>query len=325
MKQMFPATALRGKSLNALVCSLLGAALAILGSTPAHAMGGGNGSPFSNGTFFPTEGTFQTTIRGVNLSGVATFSTSGSNSTTSGTSSNSTSSGSFTVAYSGLSYTGNMDASIDPAGGNIAATMEASVNRFGSGNATTTLSTSYQLTGTYTTTNGTTTNGTTTNGTTSGGGTYTIPGTTSVTIDNTGNVPPGGISSTTTTAPVILTYPTTNTASTTTPGTTTPGTTTPNYQWVDKLANSSFTDTLYASGSFTASLQNSYPNQIFKGKGSMTFTSIDFSLAPPTLTTTKVNISVKGVRTSNTEQAYTSTTVQAPSVLTTISYKGRTN
>ena len=110
---------------------------------------GQNGNPFSNGTFFPNEGTFQATIRGVNLSGVATFSTGASSSNS--TSSNGTSSGTFAVSYQGTTYSGGMDASYDAAGGTIAATMEASVSRSGTGNltesSTQTLASSFQPTG----------------------------------------------------------------------------------------------------------------------------------------------------------------------------------
>lgn len=272
----------------------LAAALAILPvltSPLALALGSGNGDPFSNGTFFPNEGTFQTTVRGLNLSGVATFSTGTSNST-----STSSTSGTFTVAYQGLSYTGNVDASVDSAGGTIAATMEASVSRGGNGTATDTVSSTYGVIGTTTHTSMSVTMQTTT---------------TQVVTDNTANVPPGGIVTTTTTvnAPITLMSSTPVDVS----------------GWTDTIATSKYQDSLYTSGSFTAKLKNSYPNQIFKGKGSMEFTSINFDLLPPALVTTKVAISVKGSRTSDTVQSYTDQTVQAPSVLTTTTLQNRTN
>gem|GEM_PF-6842463 len=100
---------------------------------------------------------------------------------------------------------------------------------------------------------------------------------------------------------------------------------TPIYGWVDTLATSTYNDTYYASGAFTAKLGNSYPNQIFKGKGSIAFTAIDFSLVPPALATTTVPISVKGSRISNTAQTFTGSTAEAPSIITTTSTQNRTN
>jgi hypothetical protein len=282
----------RNRSVFALSALFLVIFLAIITSPVAMAFSQNNGDPFSNGTFFPDEGTFQTTVRGKNLSGVATFSTSGDSSTSS---SNSTSSGSFSVSYQGLSYSGNVDASMDSADGSIAATMEASVSRGGNGTATSTLSSTYGVTGTAV-----------------GNGTSVVMQTTTtqIVVDNTADVPPGGISTTTTTvnAPVTLSSPTT----------------TPTSGWTDTIATSTYMDTLYSSGSFTAQLKNSFPNQIIKGKGSMEFTSINFDLLPPALVTTTVPISVKGSRTSNTAQSFTDQTAQAPSVITTTKVQNRT-
>ena len=245
----------------------------ILTAPLAKAFGGGNGNPFSNGTFFSNNGTFQTTVRGVNLSGVATFSTGSS------ASSNSTSSGTFTVSYQGLSYTGNVDATMDAAGGTIAATMEASVARGGSGTVTETLSMTPKSTGIIN-----------------------LPDQVTEVVVNDGN---GTITTTTTTTSGL-------TQTITIPG-------------VQEIATTKYMDTLYASGSFTAKLKNSYPNQIFKGKGSMEFTAISFDLTPPALVSTTVAISVKGSRTSDTAQSFTAQTTQAPSVLTTTTIQSTTN
>lgn len=258
--------------------------LPVLTSPIAMAFGGGNGSPFSNGTFFPNEGTFQTTVRGLNLSGVATFSTGTSSSNSTSTS---TSSGTFTVVYQGLSYTGNVDASYDAAAAQIAATMEASVTGTGNGtlttNSTQTLSSTYGVVGTQT-------------------DVIELPSTSVTSFTGNITVVPGG--QTTVTSNILGWQDTIYTYDTTT-----------KYQ-----------DTYYVSGSFAAKLQNSYPNQIFKGKGSMTFTSINFTLSPPVLASATVAISVKGVRISDTVQSYADQTVQAPSVFTTISTSlGTTN
>jgi len=257
--------------------------LPIATSPVAFASAGSNSNPYSNGTFFTNEGTFQTTIRGKNLTGVATFSTGDAAAAV-------IPSGSFTVAYQGLTYTGNVDASIDPAGGTVAATMEASITRQGSGTVTDTLSSSYVPTGTQNVS----------------GGTAVVNLPDQVTVVD---------------APPAL--PVTTTVSGLTQTISLPDSTAPTYGWVDEIGTTKYQDTTYASGSFTAKLQNSFPNQIFKGKGKMAFTAINFDLSPPALVTTSVNISVKGVRISDTAQTFTDQTVQAPSVITSIDFVNR--
>lgn len=66
------------KSSPRCVITLLAAfALILLGSTDLHAGSSNkNGSPYGNGTFFPTSGTFTGVLRGVNIVGVTQFSTS---------------------------------------------------------------------------------------------------------------------------------------------------------------------------------------------------------------------------------------------------------
>ena len=254
-------------------------------SPVAMAFGGPNSNPFGNGSYFSTEGTFQATIRGKNLSGVATFSTGDAAASV-------MPSGSFTVSYQGTSYSGNVDASIDPAAGTIAATFEASVAGLGSGTATETVSSTYGVTGT----------------------------TTALTESI--------VMQTTTTQTVVSAPPAPDTTTTTTvnaPVTLTSSTPVDVMGWTDTIATSEYQDTNYVSGSFTAKLKNSFPNQIFKGNGTMTFTSINFDLLPPQLVSTEISIGVKGVRISNTAQTYTPQTVQAPSIITTTSVQNRTN
>lgn len=289
-KSLFLSSPLTKTLLIAIVC-----AATTLTAPLASAFSGGNSNPYGNGSFFPNEGSFQATIRAVNLSGVATFSTGASSSNS--TSSNGTSSGSFTVTYQGSSYTGNVDASMDSAGGTIAATLEASVLRGGNGTVTNVLSSTYQLSGSSTTT-------------TVDGGTalVTLPDQVTTVDDGAGNITTTTISGQTQT----INLPNTVVS-------------TPGYEWVDQVATSEYMDTLYAAGSFTAKLGNSFPNQIFKGSGSIAFTSINFSLSPPALVTTNVEVSVKGSRTSNTAQSFTSTTAEAPFVLTTTATQTRTN
>ena len=315
---------LRRKSSFALLALLLALFLPIATSPVVMGFSGNNGNPYSNGTFFSNTGTFQTTIRGVNLSGVATFSTGDTTAT-------GTSSGNFAVSYKGLSYSGSMDASIDTAGGTIAATMEASVTRSGSGTASNTIASSYEPTGTQTVNGGTSVVNTpdqTTTGTTTiaGGATIPLPDlVTTITV----TAPPAAPTTTETkitgrTQSIDTITPTTTTISGQTQTINNPDSTADTYGWVDTIANSTYIDTAYTSGSFTAKLKNSFPNQIFKGKGTMAFTAINFTLLPPVLETTNVAISVKGSRISDTAQTYTDQTTQAPSVITTTTVQNRT-
>ena len=63
---------------SALAPLLIGSLVATLQFTSApeaHAFGGAPGGPFSNGSYFPNDGTFSAIIRGTNLVGTAQFST----------------------------------------------------------------------------------------------------------------------------------------------------------------------------------------------------------------------------------------------------------
>jgi hypothetical protein len=73
-----------------------------------------NGSPYGNGTFFRTTGTFSSVVRGENLSGTMLFST--------GVSTNSAttnSSGSAVIVYQGYTYRGNAWGMWDPSSGSV--------------------------------------------------------------------------------------------------------------------------------------------------------------------------------------------------------------
>jgi len=73
-----------------------------------------NGSPYGNGTFFRTTGTFSSVVRGENLSGTMLFST--------GLSTNSAttnSSGSAVIVYQGYTYRGNAWGMWDPSSGSV--------------------------------------------------------------------------------------------------------------------------------------------------------------------------------------------------------------
>lgn len=117
-------------------------ALTPLLMTDAHAFGGKPGGPFSNGTYFPNEGTFSAVLRAENLIGTLQFSTSSS----------SASSGVATIYNEGDTYIGNSSGSLDPSSNNIAVTFQASAPA--QGQQTVTVSKKFVNT---TTTNGTVT------------------------------------------------------------------------------------------------------------------------------------------------------------------------
>jgi len=91
-----------------LVCSVL--AVIQLASVPeACAFGGAPGGPYSNGSYFPNEGTFSAVVRGENLSGTLQFSTTSG----SGTSGNG-STGVSTVYFEGDTFLGNSQGAYNP-------------------------------------------------------------------------------------------------------------------------------------------------------------------------------------------------------------------
>jgi len=331
-----------------------------------------NGNPFSNGSFFPDDGTFQTTLRGKNLSGVSEFSTGAA---VGGVAAGG--SGTFTVFYKGATFIGNTDGNIDPAGGTIAATMEASLPGSGEGNVSSvinsqfglisrefvsggttssTVSSSSSITtpdlvttisgGTTSTTN-TDTTGAQTNTDTTGAQTNTNQDTT-YGAGGTGNIDPvsglpatGSVAGTTTNGEQTNTDTTgaqtnTSTTETTTPdqvttvgggttttetenttSSTTPDQLTESYGLINTVADSSYYDVNYAAGAFSANLENSYPNQIFRGEGSMVFSGVDASSGVPQISSTEVDISVEGVRLADTATDYPEQTVETPYVFTT--------
>lgn len=136
-------------AVTALISTFL---LPVLTSPVAMAFGGGSGDPFGNGSFYPNEGTFQATIRGVNLSGVAVFSTTSSGG----------GGGMFTVFSNGNTYIGNTNGAIS--GDTISASFEASLPGSGQGTSTSTISSVFGKTASSFTSGGT--NSTTTSATT---------------------------------------------------------------------------------------------------------------------------------------------------------------
>lgn len=73
-------------------------------SSEAPAFGGPPGGPFSNGSYFPNDGTFSAVVRGENLTGTLQFSTSSSVSST----------GVASIYYDGDSYLGNSQGASNP-------------------------------------------------------------------------------------------------------------------------------------------------------------------------------------------------------------------
>jgi hypothetical protein len=91
-------------------------------SSEALAFGGAPGGPFSNGSYFPNDGTFSAVVRGENLSGTVQFSTTaGSGVTGAG------STGVSTIYYDGDSYLGNSQGSYNPQSSTMSVNFQASI------------------------------------------------------------------------------------------------------------------------------------------------------------------------------------------------------
>ena len=105
--------------------------------TNAHAFGGPPGGPFSNGSYFPNDGTFSAVVRGGDLTGTMQFSTS---STANANGAGST--GVSSIYYDGYIFSGNSQGALDPSTSSMAVTFECSSagqaqNNFTTENATT--------------------------------------------------------------------------------------------------------------------------------------------------------------------------------------------
>jgi len=113
-----------------LIASLV-AMLQLISAPEARAFGGAPGGPFSNGSYFPNEGTFSAVVRGENLSGTVQFSTTpgagssagSGNSTTSTGGSGST--GISTIYYDGDTFFGNSQGAYNPQASTMAVTFQA--------------------------------------------------------------------------------------------------------------------------------------------------------------------------------------------------------
>jgi hypothetical protein len=92
-------------------------ALVISSSSETFAFGGPPGGPFSNGSYFPNDGTFSAVVRGENLTGTLQFSTS----------SNSSSTGVASIYYDGNSYVGNSQGAMNPVESSMTVNFQAGI------------------------------------------------------------------------------------------------------------------------------------------------------------------------------------------------------
>jgi len=122
------------KKISTLAPLLIGSLVAMLQFTSApeaRAFGGAPGGPFSNGSYFPNDGTFSAVVRGENLSGTVQFSTtSGSGDTGAG------STGVSTIYYDGDTYLGNSQGSYNPQSSTMEVSFQADVQGQGQNSIT---------------------------------------------------------------------------------------------------------------------------------------------------------------------------------------------
>lgn len=145
------------KNTSTLAPLLIGSLVAMFQftATPAaRAFGGPPGGPFSNGSYFPNDGTFSAVVRGENLTGTVQFSTTaGSGDTGAG------STGVSTIFYDGDTYQGNSQGAYNPQASTMTVNFQADVE--GQGQNSIIVNTPITTFGTSTT-NGTVTNTSTT-------------------------------------------------------------------------------------------------------------------------------------------------------------------
>ena len=121
------------KKTSTLAPLLIGSLVAMLQFTSApeaRAFGGAPGGPFSNGSYFPNDGTFSAVVRGENLSGIVQFSTTSGAGTSAvpgagGATGGSGSTGVATIYYDGDTYFGNSQGSYNPQASTMAVTFQA--------------------------------------------------------------------------------------------------------------------------------------------------------------------------------------------------------
>jgi hypothetical protein len=251
----------------AIATALLGAVFGT--STHIQAFGGPPGGPFSNGSYFPNDGTFSAVVRGENLTGTLQFST------TSG---------------AGPSPS---DAAPDPAEGGAALNPLSGTGSTG-GVGSTGIATIYF-------------NGDTFRGNSQGASN---PVASSMTVNFQAGAQGQGEQTIEVQTPVT-TSETTNVINPLT-GQVTPVQTTQT-QFIPTRQIIYF-DSLYLNGVAECKTSNAFPNQKFQGIGEAEFQQLVFSGATPFFDAIRFDISVTGVRLSNTASSFATQDVRPPSV-----------
>lgn len=253
----------------------------LLLSTPSqsHAFGGPPGGPFSNGSYFPNDGTFSAVVRGTNLTGTLQFSTtegpgpsSSASTTTSGegagggtvaASTTSTagtggvgSTGIANIYYNGRTYTGNSQGSYNAESSGMSVSFQA--DSAGQGEQSRTLSTIVDL---------------------------------GDQVETTTTINPDGT--------VVVVESITPQRS------------------VEPSREISYFDTFYLNGFANCKTSNAFPNQKFKGNGEIVAQELDFNQGnsdPQVVTAPPLKISIQGVRLSDTASSFNTESVRPPSI-----------
>ena len=252
----------------------------LLLSTPSqsHAFGGPPGGPFSNGSYFPNDGTFSAVVRGTNLTGTLQFSTTEGAGPAAPTDSTTTSAEGFGVTvsqttstegsggvgstgianiyYNGRTYTGNSQGSYNAESSGMSVFLQA--NSAGQGEQSRTLSTIVDLGDQVETT---------------------------TTISSTGTV-------------VVVESITPQRS-------------------VEPSREISYFDTFYLNGFANCKTSNAFPNQKFKGNGEIVAQELDFNQGnsdPQVVTAPPLKISIQGVRLSDTASFFNTERVRPPSI-----------
>lgn len=251
----------------------------LLLSTPSqsHAFGGPPGGPFSNGSYFPNDGTFSAVVRGTNLTGTLQFSTTegagpvpssvdqqttstGSSTTQSTITSNAVgglgSTGIANIYYNGRTYTGNSQGSYNAESSGMSVSLQA--NSAGQGEQSRTLSTIVDL---------------------------------GDQVETTTTINPDGT--------VVVVESITPQRS------------------VEPSREISYFDTFYLNGFANCKTSNAFPNQKFKGNGEIVAQELDFNQGnsdPQVVTAPPLKISIQGVRLSDTASSFNTESVRPPSI-----------
>lgn len=116
-----------------LLLSALALGAFLFSSYEAQAFGGPPGGPYSNGSYFPNDGTFSAVVRGENLTGTLQFSTTGSGGPSSATGNGTAASGGVgstgvaTIYYDGDTFQGNSQGAMNPQASTMTVNFQADV------------------------------------------------------------------------------------------------------------------------------------------------------------------------------------------------------